>query len=157
MNRHFVPAYAVLLVLSVLSLPSLVDAWQHAPYDQGAGIVFLLWFAPLVFLRFTSRPLARLLLSAMVLAMAGLVLGELRLCYYFALALATSSFLPWNRFTFAWLLSSLSWMPLFGILGSQFGATTTVVEIARFALIISALVLLAPHRSSHPQLVPDNA
>jgi hypothetical protein len=118
-RRPSLVAAAVVIYCGWQSL-SLIEAWRHAPFDRLGWVAFLIWLAPLAVLWFRPGDAMRIAGANPVLLWLGLslsvvgMLGEINvLCHAgFACALAGTIGWSWN-FAF-WLLSAVSWMPVFG-------------------------------------------
>ena len=86
-NQLRLAAVLVMIVLVAMS-SDLRWAWQHSPFDQGAGLMASIWSMGVIFVALKQRsvPVARLILAAVA---AGLVafIGELNVARHAALVL----------------------------------------------------------------------
>lgn len=116
----------------------LVGAWRYAPLDRLGWVAFLVWCAPIVWLRLARDQEGQpddgtaLLWVSLVCVCLG-TLGSLNVITHVALAAGLVGLLPWSWTHAIWLGSAVSWMPAFGwLVGRQspqhvFGARLLVV------------------------------
>jgi hypothetical protein len=141
-NQLRLAAAVVAVGLGVMSA-DLRWAWQHSPYDQGAGWMAAIWLMGVIFvaLKKQSVPIARLVLAAVV---AGLVsfIGELNVARHSALVLVLVAWLPagWTRWVVA--LSGVSWWPALGWATAQFTGPGGTVMLRFGLLMVGVLALL---------------
>ena len=110
-------ALAVLLFAGWRS-HDLLCAWQHSPHDRLGWVVLFLWLLPLA-LRLSAGGATGLLANVYWLGAAvafGLLsaLTELHFLGHLALALALMAWLAISWRSGLWLLTAVSWMPVFG-------------------------------------------
>lgn len=156
--RHFLPAIAIILVMAGYSALPLYDAWANSPYDELGCAALAFWVTPFIFRKFNRHPSVPLLLSAVAVALVGLVLGDVRALFYLALALAAASVFPFDRYTILWLGTSLSWMPVLGYATSEIGWAPDEVSLLRLVLSSTgALLIVATHRVTHKAYLQKTA
>ena len=101
-------------------------AWQHCLYDRYAWIPLLVWCLPLFMIRNSGIRSAEaekwgsFMSGAALLCTFTGTLASLHVLQHVGLALALASWFPVSPILFIWLLSSLSWMPGLGWIGSVF-------------------------------------
>jgi hypothetical protein len=110
----------------MLNASGLFEAWVPSKGMSIDAILFALWSFPVVSFwsrrrmlseRFADRPL--MLGCALFLSFFGAA-GSLRVLSHLGLALSLGALLPLMPFHPVWLMSSLSWMPVFDWFGSRF-------------------------------------
>jgi len=133
---------AVVLFCAVQCRPLLL-AWLHSPFDHFGWAVFGMWLFPVAFGLFRpgpAQPAEWLPVAAAVCSLTGAAL-DFNALRNIGLALSLAAFLPWPVLgAVIWAGIAVSWMPVFGFLGSSIGLTAVLV--ARFGMISVALLLL---------------
>lgn len=156
--RPFIPAIAIIIVMAAYSATPLLDAWMNAPYDDLGWAAIAFWLTPFIFRKFNRHPSVPLLLSAIAVALAGLVLGDVRALFYVALALSAASVFPFDRYTILWLGTCVSWMPVLGYAASEMAFAPDEVALVRLVLSSTgALLLVATHRVTYKAYLQKNA
>ncbi|KZK73920.1 hypothetical protein EKD00_08630 [Chlorobium phaeovibrioides] len=126
MRDHWIIAPRLAITLwCIWQARDLLAAWEHSGYDQYGWIALLVWCLP-VFMSGTSALLGAgsrqygtaMLTAALLLALLGQA-GSLHILQHAGLALALASWIPFSPHQLLWLLSSISWMPAFGWIGSR--------------------------------------
>ncbi|WP_309400699.1 hypothetical protein [Cerasicoccus maritimus] len=123
MVNQWGPSLAV-LALCLWMASNLPAIWVADVYARGAGVLFLLWLLPLLyvvvkFLRLGAwRPDFLLLAFALVACLVGVV-GSLNIARHFALGLAIGGQAPANFVKWIWLAGMLAWLPAMGWLAKD--------------------------------------
>ena len=126
------PERLILLLAALAALPSLADAWFHAPLENLSGFGFLLWIVPAVMACLHPAPSVREeesgneksafpIWSGLALpALAAGAMLDLNIFHHAALALAIAGFAFVQSGNTAggwcWLLTATAWMPAMGYL-----------------------------------------
>lgn len=120
----------------------LVDAWRTSPFEKFGWAALLFWLVPLVVGKACEFKMAGGPDGNSVLLWAGLgfsfvgTIGEVNALHYAGLACALAGLLPWSWKLFPWLLSAISWMPVFGYLVShQFPKLVLPARLVLAALV----------------------
>lgn len=112
------------------SLPGLVNAWRHSPFDRLGWLAFLLWLAPwMAALHAPNRdaPMLRRMSWAALPTLVAAALGDLNVLRHMALVLAlAASFRP-RRLAWTWLVLGVCWMPALGWMGAQLKAPGVII------------------------------
>ena len=141
-NQLRIAATAVLMGLAAMSA-DLRWAWQHAPYDQGAGVIAAIWLMGVMYaaLKLQSVPIARLVMAAVALGLVSFI-GELNVVRHLAMVLVLVAWLPgwWVRILVG--VAGICWWPALGWATAQFTgpAGTLVVRIALLAMGLLTLL-----------------
>lgn len=131
----------------------LAIAWQHNRYDRYGWIVLLIWCLPLILLMFVPSRRKASEKSQSVYTAAGLLfsfigaIGSLNFFEYVGLALIMANWMPFSWLQILWVLSSLSWMPVLGWIGSRFFLDH--ILMVRILLSFSASALLSYYTVFH--------
>ncbi|MDB6071730.1 MAG: hypothetical protein JWL81_2901 [Verrucomicrobiales bacterium] len=129
------PERLILLLAALTALPSLLDAWLHAPLEKMSGIGFLLWIVPAVMAGLHPAASAGEadsdpqksnfpLWSGLALpALAAGAMLDLNIFHHAALALAIAGFAFVQCGNTAggwcWLITGTAWMPAMGWLAAS--------------------------------------
>lgn len=160
MNYQSFPLINVALVLFAgWASSDLFRSWLMAPYERYAWIVFLIWLLPifcyLVLALFTKQKFfftsVWIPTMALLLTLLGSI-GSINTLCYAGLAFALGSLMPWQTSLLFWLFCSISWMPLFGWIGSHYLETYTLairIFLASLGTITACLILLSPKQRNH--------
>ena len=125
----------------------LLGAWQHCLYDRHAWMVLLIWSLPVVMARLNPDRRTASGKTQAIYTAAGLLcsftggIGSLNLLQYAGLALALACWIPFSRMQLLWLLSSLSWMPALGWIGSRFFLDHVLVVRLMLSVMTSGLLI----------------
>lgn len=126
----------------------LIDAWQKNSHDRFGWIALLIWVLPTAYgssqRKASQRDSIPLFLTlALTLSFLG-EMGSLNALKYAGLSLAfaglTPTRLPHHIF---WILTSVSWMPLIGWIGSHWFPTIIIPVRLMIAMAGSGLCLLS--------------
>lgn len=129
------PERLILLLAALTALPSLADAWFHAPLEKLSGLGFLCWIVPAVIACLnpaapatgeeSGNPKSDFpLWSGLALpALAAGAMLDLNVFHHAALALAISGFAFVQSGNTAggwcWLITGTAWMPAMGWLAAS--------------------------------------
>jgi hypothetical protein len=129
------------VVFSAVQCRGLLSAWAHSPFDHWGWVVFGMWLCPIVLYRpHPVRPVEWLLVAAAGCSLGGAAL-DINALRYAGLALSLAAFLPGRApGGIFWAGVAVSWMPVFGFLGSRIGLAGVLA--ARFGMILVALLLI---------------
>jgi len=124
---------------------SLLLTWRHAPFEQLAGIAFVLWLLPAVVpgllrLPYPHRWQVRvpwLEATGLSLALAG-QLGDLNLLRQAGLAAVLAATAPSRRRS-VWAPAAICWMSGLGWIGSELGVSPGAVAVLRVAIAAGAV------------------
>jgi len=113
---------------------SLVEAWQHSPFDREDAIAWIIWIVP-VFLSLREGREIRFgwVGTALALAFAGVVL-DLNLLRHLAFGLACAGLTAPRRGFWLWLPMALTWMPVLGWFLSKGDLGLMTVGLLRVSL-----------------------
>lgn len=112
------------LTLCLLMASNLPSIWAADVYARGAGVVFVLWLLPLIYvvaklLRLRLwRPDFLWLAFALLACLVGVV-GSLNIARHIALGLAIGGQAPANFGKWIWLAGMLAWLPATGWLAKD--------------------------------------
>lgn len=116
-------AEASVFTYCVWQARDLITAWQRSPHDRLGWLPLIIWLFPILYKRshlstgqVDSFPL--LLVLGLVTSFTGDV-GSLNVLKDLGLAMALSGLIPLSPRHLFWTLTAISWMPLFGWLGSR--------------------------------------
>lgn len=146
-NQLRLAATMVVLVLAAMS-SDLRWAWQHSPFDQGAGWMAAIWSMGVIFVALKQRavPGTRLILAAVGAGLVAFV-GELNVARHAALVLGVIAWLPrgWIRLVVG--VSGVCWWPALGWAAAPFTGPGGTVTLRFVILTVGVLALLRVARS----------
>jgi len=110
---------------------SILQAWQHSPFDRADVVAWLIWMVPVVLcLRSASEIRLAWTVTALVLTIGGAVM-DLNLCKDLAFASACAGLTAPRYGFWIWLPMSFTWMPIFGWLFSKYSLGVTLIGALR--------------------------
>lgn len=140
---------ATVVVAGLLAMSSdLRWAWQHSPYDQGAGWMAAIWLlgVALVALKKRTVPAAGFILGAVAAGLVAFV-GELNVARHAALVLGCVAWLPPGGIRWVAGISGVCWWPALGWAAAQFTGPGGAVIVRFVLLAVGVLALLRVGRA----------
>jgi len=147
------------LAYTTWNATGLVQAWQTAPLEKFSWIMLLVWTIPIVLTWCTfhsEKDREKLytpffLWSAIVLTFLG-VITSLNALKYVGFACALACFVPKHWSSIPWLISSISWMPAMGWIGSRYFPNYQLeVRIAIVFLGVISWITIEKNHFSHEE------
>lgn len=101
----------------------LIAAWQRSPHERLGWVALFIWGFPILYkrsnlIRHQSDSTPLLLGLGLALSFIGDV-GSLNVLQHLGLAMVLAGLLPPSPHHLLWTLTAISWMPLFGWIGSR--------------------------------------
>ncbi len=103
----------------------LVSAWQNCSFDRYDWLIMIIWLLPLLFLKHIAKNETASEKTQLLFTGTGLLfsfiggIGSLNVLEHVALALVIAGWMPCSWVQIIWLLSSISWMPALGWIGTR--------------------------------------
>ncbi len=113
---------------------SILDAWQHSPFDHWDGPAWIVWMIPVGISLYAKKEVRIAWLgTALALTLGGALL-DLNLLKHLAFAIACAGLTAPRSTFWIWLPAAVTWMPALGWLFSKYDWDPTEVGLLRLAL-----------------------